>query len=137
MMVQQLEWGISPPTERAIAWGARAIYKCPDDIDLVWDRMGMQGGTEEQRKQFADWLNKRGIPALKEQLRKDYLPGSSEKFINIHMDGWFITASPRGSCGYLYIGAFPCDNGDPNYVPEPVDLTPPPPKVDPKRRRKR
>jgi hypothetical protein len=127
-MVKDLDWGISPPTERVIAGGARAIYKCPDGIDLVWDRMGMQGGTEEQRKQFGTWLDKKGIPALKEQLRKEYLSSSDDKYINIHLDGWFITANPRGSCGYLYIGAFPCDNGDPNYMPEAVDLTPVPKK---------
>jgi hypothetical protein len=106
-MVKQLEWGISPPKECNIAWGARAIYKYPDEIDLVWDRMGMEGGTPEERKAFGDFLNKRGLPALKQQLKKEYLSGSSEKFINIELDGWLITASPRGSCGYLYIGVFP------------------------------
>ena len=134
-MVKDLEWGISPPTERVLAWGARAIFKGYGDFDLLWDRMGMEGGTEEQRKQFGAWLDKKGIPALKELLKKECVGSSEDRSVSIQLDGWFITANPRMSCGYLYIGAFPCDNGDPNYMPEPVDLSPPP-KSQPKKKRR-
>jgi hypothetical protein len=122
-MVQQLEWGISPEREVGIAWGARAIYKGGSDIDLVWDRMGMQGGTEEQRKAFGKFLDKKGLPALKKLLKSQYLSTRDDKSVHLQLDGWFITANPRGSCGYLYIGAWPVDNGIPNYIPAEVKPT--------------
>lgn len=105
-MVKDLEWGISPDSEVDIAWGARAIYNS-FNIDLLWDRMCMEGGTPEQRKQFSDWLNAKGLPALKKLVKQENVRGSDERVLTISLDGWLIAASPKGSCGYLYIGVWP------------------------------
>ncbi len=131
MSNNKLEWGISSDRDVPIAWGARAIYRGPGTIDLLHDRMGMVGGTDEQRKEFGKWLNEYGIPAIKKLTTSENLYTNEDRRVSTDIDGWFIVVNPRSSCGYLYIGVYPCDNGDPNYIPAPV---PSPTPVKAKRR---
>lgn len=119
------QWGISPDRQVVIAWGARAIYPRPGSIDLLHDRMEMVGGTPEQRKGFGKWLDEWGIPAIKKLTIDNYLSGNEDRRLTLHLDGWFIVVNPRMSCGYLYIGVFPSDNGDPSFIPAAVPSPPP------------
>lgn len=129
--MDKLEWGINPEGEKAIAYGARAIYNGPGTLDLLWDRQCMVGGEPGQREEFCKFLNEYGIPAIKDLTKKESLRGSEDRQLHTQLHGWHITVSPKGSCGYLYIGVFPVDNGDPNYIPAPV----PSPKVKSSKRR--
>jgi hypothetical protein len=114
----KLEWGISPERPVAICWGARAIYGGPGMIDLLFDRQSCKGGTQEQCRQFAAWLNRYGIPAIKKLTQTESLYGGEDRQLSLCLDDWFIVVNPRASCGYLYIGVYPQDNGDPEFIPE-------------------
>lgn len=116
----KLEWGISPQFEKAIAWGARAIYNRPGEVDLLWDRQSAQGGTEEQRKELGKWLNEYGISEIKKMTKEEYLEPREDRYVSRQLHGWNIIINPRASYGYLLIGVHPVDNGDPNFVPDPV-----------------
>lgn len=72
--------------------------------------------SQEQRVEFSKWLNEYGIPAIKKLTVDEYLFSNEDRRVSIDIDG----VNPRSSCGYLYIGVYPCDNGDPNYIPAPV-----------------
>ncbi len=123
----KLEWGISPNREVSICWGARAIYNRPGECDLLGDRQDCKGGTPEQCKEFGKWLNEYGIPAIKKLTRDEYLEPREDRAVSICLHQWFIVVNPRSSYGYLYIGVYPVDTGDPSFVPAPVP-SPPPPK---------
>jgi hypothetical protein len=116
----KLEWGISPQFDKAIAWGARAIYNRPGEVDLLWDRQDMQGGTEEQRKEFAKWLNEYGIPEIKKMTKDEYLEPREDRYVERQLHDYHIIINPRSSYGYLLIGVYPVDNGTPNFIPAPV-----------------
>ncbi len=116
----KLPWGISPDREVAIAWGARAIYPRPGDIDLLHDRMEMVGGSDEERKEFGKWLNEYGIPQIRKMTTDEYLMTNEDRQLHHILNDWYITCSPKSSCGYLYIGVFPCDNGNPKFIPAAV-----------------
>jgi hypothetical protein len=102
-------WGLKPEKELPYCWGARTIFRPPTDIDILWDRQQMVGGTEEERKKLSDWLNKKGIAALKKHLKKHYLGGadSHTETVTDMKAGFFIAANPQRSYGYLYLCAGP------------------------------
>ncbi len=128
-----LEWGINSDRQVAIIWGARAIYNGPGTLDLLWDRQDMLGGTPDQRKEFSKFLNEYGIPAIKELTRDVHLSSTEDRKLTLSLHDWFIAINPRGSCGYLYIGVFPVDTGDPTFIPAAV---PSPKPIKPKPVRK-
>jgi cytoskeleton bundling-enhancing protein CbeA and related proteins len=115
-------FGIKPETPKHIWWGARAIYKRntnertsrkePHTIELLWDRQQMEGGTDEERKKFSEWVNKKGLPALRKKLAEAYLTPSDDKEIKIELGGYVIVANPRRSFGYLYIGIYPSKDAE-------------------------
>jgi len=109
-------WGIKPPTDTNIvaAWGARAIYK-PAGIDdsaaeRHWRLTGKQSRAKGRHvpakimdvKRLKKWVNTKGLRLLSKLSLVD-----NSKEIVTYTDGPFtITASPKGSHGYLYIGAW-------------------------------
>lgn len=119
-------FGLRPPDGiTGAAWGARAIYKLGSErvyrngrptkndarrtvaeIELLWDRQSWQGGTNAERDKLKGWINRRGLAALRRACIKQYLTGDSADTITIEQDGYIMTASPRESYGYLYIGAW-------------------------------
>ena len=121
-----MEFGIKSETSKSLWWGARAIYERNYDrltgkdydrqgrytFSLVWDRQQMVGGTDDEKKAFETWINKKGLPALRKAVkvecksRKGFAP-DDESTITIELDGYQIAASPRQSCGYLFIGIWP------------------------------
>jgi hypothetical protein len=119
-------FGIRPPDGiTGAAWGARAIYRLRRErvyrngrpakngaqrtvaeVDLVWDRQSWQGGSNTDRNRLKSWVNKHGLPALRRECAKQYITGDCAEVVTIERDGYVITASPRESYGYLYIGAW-------------------------------
>ncbi len=127
-------WGAPPPQEILDAaqpplagWGARAIYReptaryesrgprggkkgryvdVPAGIDLLWDRQAA-AGHNATLKALGSWIDKIALPQLRKECR---LASWSEDTITIEgaAEGlrFILTASPNGSCGYLYIGAW-------------------------------
>lgn len=101
-------FGLQPHESVTFWWGARAIYK-DYMVDIPRDRQQMTGGTDEERKRLADWVNRVGIKALTAKARLEYLSTQDDKLISFHDSkaGFFIMANPKESCGYLYITAAP------------------------------
>ena len=127
------EWGLPPDNYAVVAWGARAIYKFGSrqervqrkvpksdppryktvnktvtgaDIDLLWDRQSMVGGTEKEREQLKNWLNKKGMKLLKKECAAERLMGDCETTVWVRDGKFTLYANPRRSYGYLYIGAW-------------------------------
>jgi cytoskeleton bundling-enhancing protein CbeA-like protein len=98
-------WGLPAPEGVKASWGARAIYKAPTGIELLWDRQSIDGLVEE-RKELSGWINSKGLPGLKKLLKKTYLDGSENHEVEFKEDGYTIKANPRASYGYLYLGAW-------------------------------
>lgn len=141
-----IKWGIQPPNGTRLAWGARAIYKLHTtpgtyrrrpgkrplmitretttaDIDLLWDRQGSVGAldvTDKERTAFDRWLNTKGLPALRRECVKQYITGDTDAVVTLTIGDYMITASPRASHGYLYIGAWLVAAVEP--VTLPVDI---------------
>ena len=99
-------WGIKAPEGVATHWGARAIYKAPTGIDLLWDRQSMDG-LQADREALSKWINKTGLPGLKKLLKKEYLASDEMREVEFREGGYVIKANPRSSHGYLYLGAWP------------------------------
>ena len=119
------EWGLPPRGPFTVAWGARAIfnpqpyrepkiirgrkpkpYPIPNEIDLLWDRQDMVGGTKEEREAFVAILNEKALPLLREAVHKARFDRATDEAVTVEIDGLVIVANPRASHGYLYIGAW-------------------------------
>lgn len=123
------EWGLrAPEGYNGVRWGARAIFntrgefqtvkkgrkhiryervyvpRC--DIDIPWDRQSLTGGTDAERKALADWVNESGMAALKKELVKQSIDNTCDATVTVRGKGYVLSASPRGSHGYLYIGCY-------------------------------
>jgi len=91
----------------AAAWGARAIYHPMrrERIDLLPDRQQCAPDSfPEANHQLSYWLNHRALAEL--NLRCRGLRGDSQDVVSWDDGEYHIEASPQGSCGYLYIGAW-------------------------------
>ncbi len=95
------------PNRSALWWGARAIYKGGDDIDLLHDRQQMNGGTPEERTALSAWINAVGLPGIKAKLKVQRIGTRDRGPIRFEDAAYTLVADPRGSCGYLYLGAAP------------------------------
>jgi hypothetical protein len=114
-------FGLRPPEEKhpKYWWGARAIFQNkfernwnrkkksdPDliqvvEIDLLYDRQSYFG---PENKEFTNWINKVGLPAIR-KWAKNVFPDSRDQF-NFEDKDYHIIATPNGSYGYMYIGAW-------------------------------
>ncbi len=104
-----MTWGLKPPPEVSppVSWGARAIYN-GQTVDLLWDRMGTSGADEgPAREALLYWIDMYALPALREDIVKRYLPTNADETRVVASHGFTCSYSPRSSCGYLYIGAWP------------------------------
>lgn len=108
----KMPWGINPPVAKPIAWGARAIFRRTThtaDLDYVWDRQEMVGGTEEERQAFVQWINKEAIPRIRTELMASDIYPRDATQVELPWKGFMIVFSPKQSCGYLYIGIWPME----------------------------
>src|SRR4029077_848011 len=103
----KLEFGISPPAGVRAAWGARALYsfRRVPKIDLLWDRQNIVG-SEEDRRALSTWINEKGLGLLAAKLDQDFVGTATDKLVTVTDGEYTITANPRRSYGYLYIGAW-------------------------------
>jgi len=110
MAKKTLEFGMQPPKGTKVAWGARAIFKPISKnpmIDILWDRQDAFGDKEE-REDLVEWVRKSGLPWLNQEMedKASYSISRSHEVFR-HEDGdYVLEASPKGSAGYLYIGAW-------------------------------
>ena len=105
-------WGLHPIPGVAYHWSARAIYESTNgapSIDLVWDRMGIEGDvSDEDRAILGAWLDKHALPYLRTRFSSHDAPLCDEdEEIRISGDGFTLRANPRASYGYLYLSAAP------------------------------
>ncbi len=115
-------WGIAPPIGAAVAaWGARAIYSeqqqshsgsrrvrpAPETfaIELLWDRQGAAGRNLDLQL-LNTWINEVGLPRLRKECSARCITTDCNEVITFTDGKYTMTASPRESCGYLYIGAW-------------------------------
>lgn len=108
--VHALKFGRQPPKGVKVAWGARAIFKPVSKnpmIDLLWDRQD-GFGSDEDKKDLLRWVDTVGMPWLHEQIEDQdvYSISRSMSVFRLARDGYVIEASPQGSYGHLYIGAW-------------------------------
>jgi hypothetical protein len=126
-----MTFGIKPETPKYMWWGARAIYESNHDrltgkdfdrqgpyaFALLWDRQQIEGGTDEEKRAFETWINKKGLPALRKLVkagcksRAGFSP-DTDREIGTELDGYVIVANPRRSFGYLYIGIYPVKDAE-------------------------
>ncbi len=98
-------------------WGARAIFEGPRwegygkttrfaaaYVDLVHDRQSLVGQEHPRKEEFMEWLNKIALPALR-KWAEGVSPDSKDVF-TVGNGVFVLKASPNGSCGYMYIGAW-------------------------------
>jgi len=126
----KVPFGRQPPPEAVVAWGARAIYSIRSgrarqvkrtvagrtrrvfvqesivNIDLLWDRQRF-AGDEPAILAFKKVVDEKLLPALRIRCAERGLPTNSHDVVEIKTDdGCTMEASPQGSYGYLYIGAW-------------------------------
>ncbi len=95
------------------AWGARALFRQgtgppaygPQIIDLLWDRQDMLG-PEPERLELQEWIDSKGLPALRQAVEDMNLQTTSTETVTIKDGKFRMKASPKRSHGYLYIGAW-------------------------------
>lgn len=126
-------WGLRPPEGyEGPAWGARAIYKLETEtkkttvrtrratrrthqrvtsklvarVELLWDRQSTRGDAVN----LCEWVEAHGLPEVRKMCVEQYLTGDSAEILTFSEDyggaQYAISASPRESCGYLYLCAW-------------------------------
>lgn len=102
-----MEFGRKAPDGTVGArWGARAIYDNRCTVDVVGNRQGCEGGTEEERDALVQWINTYALGAMRKLVAAERLETSSRAVVKVERDGFRMEASPNGSYGYLYLGAW-------------------------------
>ena len=104
----KLQWGLNPIPENAMAaWGARAILK-QQCLDLLWDRQCFVQGelSEREKDRLVNWINKKGLPKLREHIVKNRWKNDSEEVFELNQENYHLRASCRCSYGYCYISAW-------------------------------
>jgi hypothetical protein len=105
-------FGLQPPADAPVAWGARAIVDTRGGyatLDLLPDRQQFRG-DEARIPELQARLNQEALPELRRRVARfepDLTDGRSHSIILIDGKGWRLMASQQGSYGYLYLVAFP------------------------------
>lgn len=96
-------WGIAPPDTTKAHFGARAIFN-NHNVSLVPDRMGWGGKSGPEREALRTFMKTRGDALMRAMAAR--LSPSDAGVLEEVEDGFVVKVDPRGSCGYLYIGAW-------------------------------
>jgi hypothetical protein len=99
------------------AWGARAIYRFAwnqivgdyaPEVQTLGDRQSYEGFDADPAadRAFVDWLNARALPEIKKRLVREFVTADGAEVVAWDDGPRHIEASPQGSHGYLYIGAW-------------------------------
>ncbi len=97
-------WGLPVPATATIAWGARAIKRCGQPCELLWDRQGWYGGTQEERDAMSSDMNARVLPVVRDMTQ--HLMGDDTQTYVDQIADYTVIYSCRGSCGYLYLSIY-------------------------------
>ena len=101
-----------------IYWGARGIFerklkyhkgKLDDiyyDFDLLPDRQDTICLDESIKTEFFKWINEEAIPALRKHIKEDHWMAECEKLFELENEKFIFKATPNGSCGYIFLGAW-------------------------------
>jgi len=112
-------FGLRPNVEPVpdLYWGARAIFKNPDCLDIVHDRQQFNNYASSFRKPREDlwaWAQEKGVPRLRKELVKQSVSTRDACLVTVLDSNYTIIADPRKSAGYLYIGAW-CNDSESSF----------------------
>lgn len=107
------------PADAKIAWGARTIideHGGEYRIDLVWDRQSTRG-AEDHKNELTAFCEKLNDGVLRETFKKatellrdrEMMQHEAGLFTLYDNDGVKVMGNTNGSCGYLYVIAFPTE----------------------------
>lgn len=102
-------FGLRPNIEPSpdLYWGCRAIFRAPDDIDVLWDRQQFnKDGDKHTTDALWQWINAKGLPRLRKELVKQHVSTRDDILVTAADRKYTIIANPKRSHGYLYIGAW-------------------------------
>ncbi len=105
-------FGLQPPSDAPVAWGARAIVDTRGGyatLDLLPDRQQFRG-DDSRIPALQTWLNNQALPEIRRRVARfepELTDGSSRSIVVIERNDWRLMASQQGSFGYLYLVAFP------------------------------
>jgi len=120
-------WGLFPLDGTRYHWSARAILDNDGGVDLLHDRMAVEGeASEDERKALGAWLDNHALPYLRARFATcDDTPYQSEcREITVKGNGFILRADPRASYGYLYLSATvdpTATDPTPSYLARPVN----------------
>lgn len=105
----------SCPENAEVAWGARAILE-NGTFSLLWDRQSWKG-PEEKRGQFSAMLNNGILKAVDKKVRElldkgEMREDEAKEFVLYHDDKAWVLGNTNASFGYLYMIAFPSNDGN-------------------------
>ena len=111
MISEQIPWGLKSavPVDAELAWGARAILR-DGYVDIVGDRQGFVGPSEEAIKSFSKIVQD-ALPLVKKRVlslwdSRALDPGFSENHILFNSEQLHIVGSTKASHGYFYLAAW-------------------------------
>lgn len=111
MSIEQIPWGLKSavPEGAELAWGARAILR-DGYIDIVGDRQGFIGPSEEAIKSFSQVVQD-ALPLVKKRVLSlcdswAIDPGLSENHVLFNSEQLHIVGNTKGSHGYFYLAAW-------------------------------
>lgn len=106
--MDEIIWGINPPAETTLFWGARAIIKTGKyaGIDIPWDRQSFRGDRDSAGP-FQDWVND-SLKTLDGLVKEkcNFALVDLNMTLESKENGFVLKADTRQSGGYLYIGAW-------------------------------
>jgi len=100
-------YGLRSLGGRSCWWGARAIWRGGRSIDIPETHQQTIGGTKAERDALASWVTAKGLALLLDQIELAGLSRSDHRLVMICDGSYCIMADPKGSSGFLYMGAGP------------------------------
>lgn len=104
--MNELEWGLRPflTREALAAYGARTIFK-NGQMDFPHDRQSFLGEELHRTLLLREWINSKALPALRRHIQNQNWTPDTEETLTFENWPYVLTASPRGSYGYIYISS--------------------------------
>jgi hypothetical protein len=101
-----LRFGLQPPAEATVAWGARFIFKLTEPLDFLHDRQDVSGG-EAQKDALCEDLNRIAFRKLfNDKVKAVHLNPWDSRRVEWEQDGIHFAMDPKASHGYLYAVAW-------------------------------
>jgi hypothetical protein len=107
-------FGLRPNVEPipALYWGGRAIFRNPDNIDILWDRQQFNNVDNKKNcEALWTWIQGKGLPRLRKELVAQGVSTRDDALVTVADRHGQLIANPRKSHGYLYLGAWRNETG--------------------------